>query len=51
MQILVLCLCRMTEPIALNLIFPFIADELMWIGVTDKPSKLGYYAGIIVGIN
>ncbi|KAM0789009.1 hypothetical protein ACM66B_003077 [Microbotryomycetes sp. NB124-2] len=50
MQILTLCFMRMVEPVANTLIYPFIADQLMWIGVTDKPEKLGYYAGIIEGL-
>lgn len=29
-------------------IFPFIAQQLWEMGVTDKQEKLGYYAGVIV---
>ncbi|KAK4055493.1 hypothetical protein OIV83_000039 [Microbotryomycetes sp. JL201] len=40
----------MVEPVANMLIYPFIADQLMWIGVTDKPQKLGFYAGLVEGL-
>ena len=39
---------RFGEPIAFTVIFPFIARFLEDLRVTDDPSKLGYWAGIIV---
>jgi len=39
---------RFGEPIAFTVIFPFIARFLEDLHVTDDPSKLGYWAGIIV---
>ncbi|KAK4057819.1 hypothetical protein OIO90_001038 [Microbotryomycetes sp. JL221] len=48
--ILILCFLRMVEPIANTLIYPFIADELMWIGVTDDPAQLGNWAGLVEGL-
>ncbi|GAA5880633.1 hypothetical protein JCM16303_004290 [Sporobolomyces ruberrimus] len=46
-QVLVLCLMRFGEPIAFTVIFPFIARFLEDLHVTDDPSKIGYYAGIV----
>ncbi|GAA6004980.1 hypothetical protein JCM11491_002297 [Sporobolomyces phaffii] len=46
-QVLVLCLMRFGEPIAFTVIFPFVARFLEDLRVTDDPSKIGYFAGII----
>ncbi|GAA6062569.1 hypothetical protein JCM10212_004882 [Sporobolomyces blumeae] len=46
-QVLVLCLMRFGEPIAFTVIFPFVARFLEDLHVTDDPSKIGYWAGII----
>ncbi|GAA5927688.1 MFS transporter [Sporobolomyces koalae] len=46
-QVLVLCLMRFGEPIAFTVIFPFIARFIEDLHVTDDPSKVGYWAGII----
>ncbi|GAA5963245.1 hypothetical protein JCM21900_006566 [Sporobolomyces salmonicolor] len=46
-QVLVLCLMRFGEPIAFTVIFPFVSQFLEDLKVTDDPSKIGYWAGII----
>ncbi|GAA5972337.1 hypothetical protein JCM8115_001258 [Rhodotorula mucilaginosa] len=46
-QVLVLCLMRFAEPVAFSLIFPFISQFIEDLKVTDDPSRIGYYAGII----
>ncbi|GEM08253.1 MFS multidrug transporter [Rhodotorula toruloides] len=49
-QLLVLSLMRFGEPVAFTLIFPFISQFIEDLHVTDDPSKIGYYAGIIESI-
>ncbi|BGP54898.1 hypothetical protein JCM8202_003408 [Rhodotorula sphaerocarpa] len=46
-QTLVLCLMRFAEPVAISLIYPFINRFIEDLHVTDDPSRIGYYAGII----
>ncbi|GAA5986579.1 hypothetical protein JCM10908_003809 [Rhodotorula pacifica] len=46
-QVLVLCLMRFAEPVAFSLIFPFISQFIEDLHVTDDPSRIGYYAGLI----
>ncbi|POY73727.1 hypothetical protein BMF94_3265 [Rhodotorula taiwanensis] len=46
-QTLVLCLMRFAEPVAFSIIFPFINRFIEDLHVTDDPSRIGYYAGII----
>lgn len=41
---------RFGEPVAFTLIFPFISQFIEDLHVTDDPSKIGYYAGIIESI-
>ncbi|BGO90910.1 hypothetical protein NBRC10512_002338 [Rhodotorula toruloides] len=49
-QLLVLSLMRFGEPVAFTLIFPFVSQFIEDLHVTDDPSKIGYYAGIIESI-
>lgn len=39
---------RFAEPVAISLIYPFINRFIEDLHVTDDPSRIGYYAGIIV---
>ncbi|KAK9900842.1 MFS general substrate transporter [Cystobasidium minutum MCA 4210] len=45
MSVAVLCFSRIMEPMALTVIFPFVAQMLESLGV--GPSKVGYKAGMI----
>ncbi|BGP15425.1 hypothetical protein JCM10213v2_003393 [Rhodosporidiobolus nylandii] len=46
-QVFVLCLMRFGEPIAFTLIFPFVAQFVADLHVTEDPKRIGYYAGLI----
>ncbi|KAF5391871.1 hypothetical protein D9757_001790 [Collybiopsis confluens] len=46
-QIAVLCLVRMCDPVAFTQIFPFINEFLAYLHVTDDPSQIGYFSGLV----
>ncbi|PWN28457.1 MFS general substrate transporter [Jaminaea rosea] len=46
-QILVLCLIRISEPLAFLVIFPFIAFQLSDAMPNVPPERLGYYVGLV----
>ncbi|KIK63616.1 hypothetical protein GYMLUDRAFT_40676 [Collybiopsis luxurians FD-317 M1] len=46
-QIAVLCLVRMCDPIAFTQIFPFVNEFIAYLHVTDDPSQIGYFSGLV----
>lgn len=46
-QLIVLCLMRLSEPISLTFIFPFISDFVWDLGTTKERGELGMYVGIV----
>ncbi|EPQ29778.1 uncharacterized protein PFL1_02451 [Pseudozyma flocculosa PF-1] len=47
LQLSVLCLMRMTEPISFTVIFPFVTQMLHENLPDVAPERLGYYAGLV----
>ncbi|KAB5593958.1 membrane protein [Ceratobasidium theobromae] len=47
MQLLSVCVARVSEPIAYTQIFPYV-NQMVWdLGVTDNPKKVGFYSGLV----
>ncbi|KAH7103208.1 MFS general substrate transporter [Auriculariales sp. MPI-PUGE-AT-0066] len=47
LQLGILCLERLVEPIAYTQIFPYINRMMEWLEVTDNPSRIGTYSGLV----
>ena len=47
LQLFIICLIRITEPMCFQVIFPFINQMLVDVGATDDPEKVGYAAGVV----
>jgi hypothetical protein len=47
-QLTALCIARLSDPISYTQIFPFINEFLTVLHVTDDPSKIGFYSGLVV---
>jgi hypothetical protein len=43
-----LCIVRVAEPIAFTQIFPYVNEFLSDLHVTDDPSQIGFYSGLVV---
>ncbi|KIM27572.1 hypothetical protein M408DRAFT_330004, partial [Serendipita vermifera MAFF 305830] len=46
-QLLILALVRLAEPINFTIIFPFVNQMMEDLKVTDKPSEIGFYSGLV----
>ncbi|GAW06287.1 MFS general substrate transporter [Lentinula edodes] len=46
-QIAALCLVRLVDPIAFTQIFPYINEFIAFLHVTDDPSQIGYFSGLV----
>lgn len=49
-QLTALCIAKLSDPISYSQIFPYINELLMVLHVTDDPSKVGFYSGLVVCI-
>ncbi|WVQ71733.1 hypothetical protein IAR50_001274 [Cryptococcus sp. DSM 104548] len=49
-QIAVLMAVRLAEPIAYNVIFPFVNQMVEELGVTDNPDRVGFYSGLVESV-
>jgi MFS family permease len=47
LQLVIVCLIRLMDPIAFTQIFPYINEFIMFLKLTDDPSKTGFYSGIV----
>jgi hypothetical protein len=47
-QLTVLCAVRLVDPIAFSQIFPYINEFMITLHLTDDPSQIGFYSGIVV---
>ena len=47
LQLGLLLLVQLCEPIVYTSIFPFINQQLLELGVMEDAEKLGYYSGLI----
>jgi len=46
-QLVALCTVRLTDPICYAQIFPYINEFMTFLHVTNDPSKVGFYSGIV----
>ena len=46
-QLSLVCLIRLTEPICFNAVLPFINQMLLDVGAASSPDSVGYAAGIV----
>ena len=49
-QLATLCAVRLVDPIAFTQIFPYVNEMMNHLHLTNDPSKIGFYSGIVVGI-
>ncbi|KAG8943142.1 hypothetical protein FRC03_002645 [Tulasnella sp. 419] len=47
LQLAIICISRLAEPIAYTQIFPYINQMVEELHVTDKPSEIGFYSGLV----
>ncbi|KDQ16700.1 hypothetical protein BOTBODRAFT_129590 [Botryobasidium botryosum FD-172 SS1] len=50
LQLSITFLVQIAEPITNSVIFPFINQEIIELGITDDPKKVGYYVGLIISL-
>lgn len=46
-QLASLCVVRMVDPISFTQIFPYVNEMMDYLHVTDDPSKIGFYSGLV----
>ena len=49
-QLATLCAVRLVDPIAFTQIFPYVNEMINHLHLTNDPSKIGFYSGIVVSI-
>lgn len=47
-QLSVLCAVRLVDPIMFTQIFPYVNEMMASLHLTDDPSKIGLYSGMVV---
>jgi hypothetical protein len=47
-QLAALCTVRLADPIAFTQLFPYVNEFMNDLHLTDDPSKIGFYSGLIV---
>lgn len=47
-QLSVLCMLRVLDPLAFSQIFPYINNFMEDLHLTDDPSQVGFYSGLVV---
>lgn len=47
-QLAALCTVRIVEPIAFTQLFPYVNEFMNDLHLTDDPSKIGFYSGLVV---
>ncbi|KDQ16314.1 hypothetical protein BOTBODRAFT_31015 [Botryobasidium botryosum FD-172 SS1] len=50
LQLFTLCFARLVDPIAMTQIFPYINQMIEDLHVTDDPSRVGFYSGVVDSI-
>lgn len=46
-QLATLCVVRLVDPIVFTQIFPYVNEMIDHLHLTDDPSKIGFYSGIV----
>jgi len=47
LQLLILCLTLLSEPVAYTQIFPYVNQMMEELHITDDPSQIGFYSGLV----
>ena len=47
-QLATLCVVRLVDPIVFTQIFPYVNEMMDHLHLTDDPSKIGFYSGLVV---
>ena len=47
-QLATLCAVRLVDPIAFTQIFPYVNEMMDHLHLTEDPSKIGFYSGLVV---
>ncbi len=47
-QLTILCMLRVLDPLAFSQIFPYINNFMEDLRLTDDPSRVGFYSGLVV---
>lgn len=49
-QLVTLCSVRLIDPIAFTQIFPYVNEMMDRLHLTNDPSKIGFYSGLVVSV-
>jgi hypothetical protein len=49
LQLTALCTARLVDPVTYTQAFPYVNALVAGLGITDDPSKVGLYSGLVVG--
>ncbi|KZV99647.1 MFS general substrate transporter [Exidia glandulosa HHB12029] len=47
LQLAILCMVRLSEPVAYTQIFPYVNRMMELLHVTDDPAQIGFYSGLV----
>ncbi|KAE9405880.1 MFS general substrate transporter [Gymnopus androsaceus JB14] len=50
LQLALICLIRIMDPIAFTQIFPYINEFITFLKLTDDPSQTGFYSGLVESV-
>jgi hypothetical protein len=48
LQLAIVCLVRLLEPIGFTQLFPYINEMVIKLNILDDPSKVGFVSGLVV---
>lgn len=48
LQLAIICLVRLLEPIGFTQLFPYINEMMIKLDILDDPSKVGFVSGLVV---
>ena len=48
--LIIVQLLAASQPLALDIIFPFISQMILEVGIVKEPEEVGFYSGIIMAI-
>jgi len=49
-SLLIVQLLTAAQPFALDIVYPFINQMILEIGVVDNPKKVGFYSGLVMSV-
>jgi len=49
-SLLIVQLLTAAQPFALDIVYPFINQMILEIGVVDDPKKVGFYSGLVMSV-